>query len=109
MPTQPVIPLTTPIRLTFPDGNVLISSIDPATNLHSVQCDLCGKVNQLGIRGAGNSIYQHRDSVGCKARVIRQTKEEARARLRVSCVYYDLLHSEPDQCMIRLEEAQQKI
>lgn len=91
MPSQLMKPLTTPIRLTFPDGIELISSIDPVTNIHSVQCDLCGKVNQLGLRGAGNSIYQHRDSVGCKTRVIKQRKEEARARLRVSCIYYDLL------------------
>ena len=59
MPSQSVIPLTTPIKLTFPDGNVLISSTDLVTNLHSVQCDLCGKVNQLGLQGAENSIYQH--------------------------------------------------
>jgi hypothetical protein len=57
MPSQLVKPLKTPIRLTFPDGIELISSIDPVTNLHSLQCDLCGKVNQFGLRGAGNSIY----------------------------------------------------
>jgi hypothetical protein len=45
MPHQLVNPLTTPIRLTFPDGIELISSIESATNLHLVQCDLCGKVN----------------------------------------------------------------
>jgi hypothetical protein len=48
MPSQSVKPLRTPIRLAFPDGNELISVIDPVTNLHSVQCDLCGKINQLG-------------------------------------------------------------
>ena len=72
-----------------------------------MQCDLCGKVNQLGPRGAGNSIYQHRDSVGCKARVIRQTKEGARARLRVSYVYYDWLDFEPDQYVIRIMNTSQ--
>jgi hypothetical protein len=43
MPYQSVEPLRTPIRLAFPDGNELISLIDPVTNLHSVQCDLYGK------------------------------------------------------------------
>jgi hypothetical protein len=109
MPSQSVKPLRTPIRLTLPDGNELISSIDPVTNMHSVQCDLCGKVNQLGPQGANSSIFQHRNSVGCKARIIRQTKEEARAHLRVSYVYYDWLYFEPDRYVIRLEEAQQKI
>jgi hypothetical protein len=71
MPSQSVKPLRTPIRLAFPDGNELISLIDPVTNL-----DLCGKVNQLGPGGANNSIYQHWDTVGCKAQVVRQTKEE---------------------------------
>ena len=47
--------------------------------------------------------------MGCKAQVIRQTKEGARARLRVSYVYYDWLDFEPDQYVIRLEETQQKM
>ena len=63
MPSQLVEPLTTPIRLTFPDGTELISSIDPDTNLHSVQCDLCGKVNQLGLlKDMRNHVGGHKQS-----------------------------------------------
>jgi hypothetical protein len=48
MPYQPVKPLETPVRLTFPDRIELISSVDPVTNLHSVHCGLCGKLIKLG-------------------------------------------------------------
>jgi hypothetical protein len=44
-----VKPLTTPIRLTFPDGIELISSIDPVTNLHSVLI-YAVKLTSLGFR-----------------------------------------------------------
>jgi hypothetical protein len=48
MSYQPIQPLKTPVKLYFPDGLELTSSFDPATNLHTVLCDLCGKLNQLG-------------------------------------------------------------
>ena len=60
MPYQPVKPLETPVKLTFPDGTELISSVDPVTNLHSVHCGLCGKLIKLGLQGAGNSIFKQR-------------------------------------------------
>ena len=103
MPTQPVQPLRMPVKLTFPDGTELTSSFDPVTNMHSVYCDLCGKFNQLGPRGAGNSIFQHRDSEGCKNQAIRQMKQAAKERLKVSHICYDQLDFDPDLCEIRLE------
>jgi hypothetical protein len=84
MPSQAVKPLETPVKLNFPDKTELTSVIDPVTLLHSVQCDLCGKLNQLGPRGAGNSIYQHRGSEGCRKCAIKQEKQAAKARLQVS-------------------------
>jgi hypothetical protein len=106
MPTQPVQPLSTPVKLTFPDGTELLSSIDPETNQHSVYCDLCGKLNQLGPRGAGNSIYQHRGSEGCKIRVIKQGKQAAKERMKVGNMYYNQKDCNADHCDIRLEEPQ---
>ena len=89
MPSQPVKPLGTPVTLSFPDGTQLTSLIDPVTNQHSVYCDLCGKLNQLGPRGSGNSIYQHRNSEGCKNQVLKQVKQAAKERLKVSYVFDD--------------------
>ena len=71
MPSQPVKPLGIPVKLGFPDGTQLTSLFDPVTNQHSVHCDLCGKLNQLGLRGAGNSIYQHRNSEGCRFHALK--------------------------------------
>ena len=48
MPSKPIEPLKTPVKLSFHDGTELTSLFDPATNLHSVHCDLYGKLNQLG-------------------------------------------------------------
>ena len=84
MPYQPIKPLKTPVKLSFPDGTELTSLFDPATNQHTVLCDLCGKLNQLGPQEGGNSIYQHRGSDGCKIPVIKQDKKAARERLEVS-------------------------
>ena len=84
MPSQPIEPFKTPVKLSFPDGTELTSLFDPATNLDSVHCDLCGALNQLRPQGAGNSIYQHRGSEGCKIRVFKQEKEAARECLKVS-------------------------
>jgi hypothetical protein len=89
MPSQPVNPLGTPVKLSFPDGTKLTSLFDPVTNQHSVQCDLCGKLNQLGPRGAGNSIYQHRSSEACKNRVHQQEKQAAKERLKVNHLFDD--------------------
>jgi hypothetical protein len=89
MPSQPVKPLRTPVKLTLPDGTELTSSLDPVTNIHSVDCDICGKVILLGLRGAGNSIYQHRNSEGCISRVFKKEKEAARVRLNVSHLCHD--------------------
>jgi hypothetical protein len=106
MPSQPVKPHQTPIKLVLPDGTELTSSFDPVKNLHSVQCDLCGKLNQLGPRGAGNSIYQHRNSEKCKNRAIQQQKQAAKERLKVSLVSHNQLDFYPDQCVIRVEKPQ---
>jgi hypothetical protein len=45
MPTQPVQPLRTSVKLTFPDGTELTSSFDPVTNI-CIQCFVIYVVNK---------------------------------------------------------------
>ena len=48
MPIKVVVPITTPVKITFPDKTELWTIVDPDTGQHSVQCDLCGKNLKAG-------------------------------------------------------------
>ena len=89
MPSKRVEPITTSVRITFPDNIELWTTIDPTTGHHSVCCDLCNKKVKAGLRGSGNPITAHRGTRDCQDRAFKKDQREARERLQVSNVLYD--------------------
>jgi len=53
-------PVTEPVTFSFPDAKQLTSIIDTEIKRHSVACDLCGCILNLGIRASGHPLTQHR-------------------------------------------------
>jgi hypothetical protein len=45
---------------------ILTTSINPITCRHSIQCDLCEVVIDLGISATGSTIHKHRDHDPCR-------------------------------------------
>jgi hypothetical protein len=78
-------PVPDPISFTFDKGAVVINSIvDSASKNHLITCDKCNKVVNLGNRGAGNRIFQHRGSKDCIKKMEKEQKTGARQRNLVS-------------------------
>jgi len=109
MPRKAVVPITTPVKITFPDKTELWTVIDPDTGQHSVQCDLCSKNLKAGLQGSGNTITMHRNGKDCEKQVTKKKKQMALERLLVSNVLHDQLEFGSDQCMIRQGGAHQMI
>src|ERR1700677_1649356 len=106
MPSKPVGPITVLVRITFPDNIELWTTIDPATQDHSVCCDLCNKIVKAGLWGSGNPITAHRGTRDCQDCVFKRDQQEARECLQVSSTLYDWLYFSTDQCIIGQEGLQ---
>ena len=80
----PKEPVTEPVTFAFPDAKQLTSIIDTETKRHSVACDLCGCILNLGIKGSGHPLTQHKGSTACRRKAHNVQKEGTRERLLVS-------------------------
>jgi len=89
MPSKSVEPITTPVRITFPDNTELWTTIDPISGHHSVCCDLCNKCVKAGLRGSGNPITAHRGTKQCQDQAFKRDQRKAREHLQVSNTLHD--------------------
>jgi hypothetical protein len=75
----PKAPVATPVTFSFHGGEIQLTSvIDPETKQHSVTCDLCSQIINVGIRGSIAPISQHRDSEKCKRRAFNVSKLDSK-------------------------------
>ena len=64
--TPPKPPVQNPVDIPFENGIILTTIINPLTQRHSIQCDLCGVTIDLGISAYGSNIRNHRDHEPCR-------------------------------------------
>ena len=82
-------PIPHSVTISLDNGAIeLTTTIDPETKQHAVNCDLCGQTIKLGIRAAGNPLFQHRNSDPCQRKAFNAAKDEAKQRIDVSPLEY---------------------
>ena len=54
--TPPKPPVQNPVDIPFENGIILTTTINPITCRHSIQCDLCEVIIDLGISASGSTI-----------------------------------------------------
>jgi RNA-binding protein YlmH len=88
--TPPRVPVPDPVTFDFGNGTKLTTFINPQTQKHSVNCDLCGFTVHLGVSASGGNLHSHRNSDVCKRTAFKLEKEQAQGRLKV-CLAISIL------------------
>ena len=76
-------PVQNPVDIPFENGIILTTTINPITCRHSIQCDLCGVIIDLGITASGSPIRKHRDHEPCRKTAHKLRTQRARERIQV--------------------------
>jgi hypothetical protein len=79
----PKPPVQNPVDIPFENGIILTTSINPITCRHSIQCDLCEVIIDLGISATGSTIRKHRNHNPCKRTAHKLRVQRAREHIRV--------------------------
>ena len=58
--TQTLPSVTEPTKITLPGGVILQTTIDPQTQRHLVECDICGTTVKLTTTAHPHGISEHR-------------------------------------------------
>jgi hypothetical protein len=81
--TPPKLPVQNPVDIPFENGIILTTTINPITCRHSIQCDLCEVIIDLGISASGSAIHKHRDHEPCRRTAHKLRTQRARERIKV--------------------------
>ena len=81
--TPSKLPVQNPVDIPFEIGIILTTTINPITCRHSIQCDLCEVIIDLGISASGSTIHKHRDHEPCRRTACKLKTQRARECIRV--------------------------
>ena len=82
-PPKPLV--QNPVDIPFENGIILTTTINPITCRHSIQCDLCEVIIDLGISASGSTIWKHRDHEPYRRTAHKLRTQRAREHIKV-CV-----------------------
>ena len=69
--TPPRVPVPDPVTFELSNRIKLTTFINPQTQKHSVNCDLCGFTVHLSISASVSNLHSHRNSDVCKKIVFK--------------------------------------